>query len=74
MSKLEKIGDFLDNALPAIAIAHLAIMGIIVIIVAICGVITYPKHEAMKAQCSSIEGTYYGGGKCYKDGKEIDNE
>lgn len=74
MSKLEKIGDFLDAAMPIALFAFLAIMGITAITMTVCGVISYSKHEAVEAQCNSIEGAYYGGGKCYKDGKEISNE
>lgn len=74
MSKLKKLEEIIDDIAPVALFAFLAIMGVTVTVMAIWGVITYPKREVIKAQCNSIEGAYYGGGKCYKDGKEITNE
>lgn len=69
----ERIGYFSQGLLGTFAGAICSIFAFIGIFAAVgimAGKIN-PSHEAERARCSSVEGTTFGDGHCYKNGIEL---
>lgn len=67
----EKAYDILDTTAAICAMVALAGLGVFIVLAIIYAFNNGDTDAAaLKAYCTSIEGSY-GGGKCYKDGQEM---